>query len=388
MANRLKQYLQDPVLNRLYRAIRQVGRLNPISVDLTHLCNLRCQGCYFYAEQMDRFEAPHEEARFDDFIAAEKARGTNFVTVVGGEPTLVLHRLKKIYDNFWMNVATNGLRRIPMEGFENLPIGIAVWGDHRSDMELRGGGSRDVFAQALQNYRDDPRAFWYYTVAAGRAREVEGVVERCVENGNRVLFNFYGDCSTAGGQLDHRQGFANVRHQVDRMIERYPDKILMTSYLCRVVTTGRLYQRQWGWDVCTSITSDHPVNATRIRNGNPYNPHFRAYNADLVTTRRCCTGESRDCTSCFDVWEHFSWIMSNLRQHLGSKAEFTNWLAVMYLFYLINRVVEFEGGIELLPEIHRRAGRAVEADFPARSFDTSWRAPVSATAASTSVISR
>ena len=128
MANRLKQYLQDPFLNRLYRAIRQVGRLNPISVDLTHLCNLRCQGCYFYAEQMDRFEAPHEEARFDDFIAAEKARGTNFVTVVGGEPTLVLHRLKKIYDNFWMNVATNGLRRIPMEGFENLPIGIQFAG--------------------------------------------------------------------------------------------------------------------------------------------------------------------------------------------------------------------------------------------------------------------
>jgi hypothetical protein len=315
---------------------------------------------------MDRYEAPVEESQFDDFIAAEKARGTNFVTVVGGEPSLVLARLAKIYDNFWMNVATNGLRRIPQKGFENLPIGIAVWGGRRSDLELRGGGSRDVFARALKNYRDDPRAFWYYTVAAGKAHEVEAVVERCIGNGNRVLFNFYGDVSDARGDLDHRQGFAAVREQIDRMIDRYPDKILMTSYLAQVVTTGRLYGKQWGWDVCTSVTSDHPVNAGRIANGNPFNPHFRAYNADLVTTRRCCTGENRDCASCFDVWEHFSWIMSNLRQHLGSQAEFTNWLAVMYLFYLINRVVDFDSGIRLLPEIHRRTGRAL---------DTAWQLP-------------
>ena len=145
------------------------------------------------------------------------------------------------------------------------------------------------------------------------------------------------------------------------MIERYPDRILMTSYLSRVVTTGRLFDQRWGWDVCTGISADNAVNRERIDNGHRFNSHFRAYNADFVSTRRCCTGEGRDCATCFDVWEHFSWVMSNPRAHLvGSPDEFTNWLAVTYLFYLANRIVDFDRGIAALPELHRRAGRSAE----------------------------
>jgi hypothetical protein len=45
-----------------------------------------------------------------------------------------------------------------------------------------------------------------------------------------------------------------------------------------------------------------------------------------------------------------------MKKHLGSKQEFTNWLTSMYLFYLINRLVDYETGIHLLPEIHKRVG--------------------------------
>jgi hypothetical protein len=48
--------------------------------------------------------------------------------------------------------------------------------------------------------------------------------------------------------------------------------------------------------------------------------------------------------------------MLNMRKHLGSKQEFTNWLTTMYLFYLINRIVDYESGMKLLPEIHARVG--------------------------------
>lgn len=354
MAARLAQYLTDPFLDRLYRKIRAAGPLRSISLDLTDVCNLRCHGCYFFAENMDHAASPSDPADLEAFIAREQARGTNFVTVVGGEPSLRLDHLKKIYDNFWMNVATNGWIRIPREGFENMPIGISVWGDTETDRRLRGSGSRDVFSRALANYRDDARAFWYYTVTPGNVDEIETVVRRCIDNGNYVLFNFYGDLEGLGGELDHRRGFARARLAIDRMIEIYPERILMTSYLNQVVSTGELYDQRWGYDVCTSVTADAPVNRHRIANGNPVNRHFRAYNADLVTTRRCCTGIDRDCGSCFDTWEHFSWIMLSMKRHLGSKQEFTNWLTTMYLFYWINRIVGFETGAELLPEIHRR----------------------------------
>lgn len=131
----------------------------------------------------------------------------------------------------------------------------------------------------------------------------------------------------------------------------------MTSYFSRIISTGRLFDQRWGYEVCTSISADNPINAGRIRNGHLYNPHFRAYNADFSTTRRCCTGIDRDCETCFDTWEHFSWVMLNMKKHLGSKQEFTNWLTTMYLFYLINRIVDSRKGVKLLPEIHRRVGQ-------------------------------
>jgi hypothetical protein len=355
----LGRYLEDPFLKRLYSEIRAAGSVRSISVDLTHDCNLRCAGCYYFSEGMDRFRASKGDADFDGFLEREKERGTNFITVVGGEPSLELGRLKKIYDGFWMNVATNGLRKIPREGFEQMPIGVSVWGDHATDRELRGGGRTDVFARALRNYRDDPRAFWYYTVSPGKAEEIEPVVRTCIENGNRVLYNFYSDIDGLGGDLDYRRGFSDVRRAIDRTIERYPDQILMTSYFSEIVATGRLFDQRWGHDVCTNATFDHPVNAERVLNGNPFNPHFRAYNSDFATTRRCCTGIDRDCDSCFDVWEHFSWIMLNMRKHLETRASFTNWLTTMYLFYLINRMVDYDGGVALLPEIHRRSAESV-----------------------------
>ncbi len=358
MTGKLKTYLEDPFLNHLYNAIRNAGPIRSILVDITHSCNIRCDGCFFFAEDMDKHKAPKDEAEFDAFIAQEKARGTNYVTVAGGEPSLMLDRVKKIYENFWLVTITNGLRRIPYEGFENMTIGVSVWGDHATDTRLRGKGKLDVFEKGLSNYKDDPRAIWYYTTTPGNAHEIEPVVEQCVNNGNYVIFNFYGDLSHLGGDLDHQRGFADVNQAINRMIERYPDRILTSTYISQVVSSGRLYNEHWGYDVCCSISADNPINEARIANGNPVNTHFRAYNPDLKSTRRCCVGEQRDCSTCYDVWAHTSWIMLNMKRHLGSKEEFTNWLSSIYLFYVINRIVDFDAEIGHLPEIHRRLGEA------------------------------
>jgi len=361
-----KAWLRDPLLGKLYRAVRSAGPLRSISVDLTHVCNLRCAGCYFFAEDMDQRAASVDPRDLDEFVAREQERGTNFVTIVGGEPSLALDKLKTLYDSFKLSVATNGTRRIPTDGFEQLPIGVSVWGDHETDRALRGGGQRDVFAQALRNYRGDDRAFFYYTLAAGHTDAAAEVVEECVQNGNRVLFNFYGDLEQLGGELDHDLGFEGAREAVDRAIERYPDRILLTSRLAEVISTGTLFDERWGHATCTSISPDHAANQERILNGHPFNPHFRAYNADLETTRRCCTGVDRDCSSCFDTWEHFSWVMLNMRKHLGSKRHFTEWLTTMYLFYFINRLVDVDEGARMLPEIHRRTHRRAAAQLVTR----------------------
>ncbi len=352
MAGEWKEYLKDPFLDRLYSIVRAAGTLRSIVLDLTQVCNIRCQGCYFFAEHMDDSKAPKDEQVFDAFIEQELARQTNFVTAVGGEPSLMLGRLKKLYDNFYLSTATNGLKKIPLEGFENLGIGVSVWGDHQTDIVMRGSGKIDVFAKALQNYHNDRRAIWYYTTTPGNAAEIESVVEQCVANGNFIAFNYYGDLEDIGGK--YAGNFEIVRNEVDRMIDRYPDRMLTSTYINEVTTTNMLLGQRWGYDVCCTISSDNPVNIERIKNGQPYNPHFRAYNSDLKTTRRCCVGIESDCNKCYNVYARFSWIMTHLERHLSTKQDFTNWLTTLYLFYLGNRIVDFEEGVSLLPELHGR----------------------------------
>jgi hypothetical protein len=255
------------------------------------------------------------------------------------------------------------MRKIPVEGFENMPIVVSVWGDHETDKKLRGGGKIDIFARGLENFKGDKRAVWYYTTTPGNAGQIESVVTQCVENGNYIMFNFYGDIKGYGGDLDHRAGFDVVRRNINRMIERYPASIMSSSYISQVVSTGKLQGEKWGYDVCCSVSENNPKNAARLTNGKAANTHFRAYNPDLKSTRRCCVGDERDCNTCLDVWAHYSWIMLSMKRHLETKVEFTNWLTTMYMFYLINRIVSFENSVHLLPEIHNALRPLREADL-------------------------
>ena len=345
----LKQYLQaDTALSRMYQEIKAAGALRTVSLDLTHRCNIRCKGCYYFEEGMDRYATSEGDAALERFIQREKERGTNFITIVGGEPSLELERLRSLYQNFKLSVATNGLNRIPYDGLEDLPIGVAVWGDAKTDRYLRGNDKIDIFSKALDHYRGDNRAFFYYTVTPGNVSQIEGVVRRCTDNGNKVLFNYYSDLSSLGGAFDHRMGFEEVRLEIDRMIECFPGMIFMTPYFNKVISSGELFGMKWGYEVCTNLSTNLEQNAKRFENGMPYNKHFRAYYADFVTTRRCCTGTCRDCSSCYDTWEHFSWVMVNLRKHLASRETFAQWLTTMYLFYVINRLVDQDKGMKLL----------------------------------------
>jgi hypothetical protein len=40
--------------------------------------------------------------------------------------------------------------------------------------------------------------------------------------------------------------------------------------------------------------------------------------------------------------------MINMRKHLGSRREFADWLTTMFAFYVVNRLVDFDAGLEIL----------------------------------------
>jgi hypothetical protein len=69
----LRQYLKDPFLKSLYQEIRDAGPIRSISLDITSKCNLRCAGCYYFAEGMDQFTV-------DNAIAGETCLAPNHFT--------------------------------------------------------------------------------------------------------------------------------------------------------------------------------------------------------------------------------------------------------------------------------------------------------------------
>lgn len=325
-------YLKDPLTARMWGAIKAAGPVRSISVDITHICNLRCKGCYFFAEDLDDVEEADSDT-LAEFVQREKSRGINFVTVIGGEPSLRPDRLRKLADAFQIMVVTNGLRPIPREGLENIAIAVSMWGDRATDRQLRGYGKIDIFDRALKNFAGDDRARWYITLPAKPPEETVEVVDACVANGQMVGFNFYGDLENLGDNLGHGTGFDAAYRFVNRMIDRHPHAIAMTRYINRVVTSGQMMGESWGYEVCGSVSIDAPQNADRLLNGKSYNPFFNAYGPDLGEPRRCCVGNERDCSTCFDVWAHFSWIGMAMEKHLSTHKDFFSWLSTMTVFY-------------------------------------------------------
>jgi len=348
------EYLRDPLLAELAADIRLAGPVRPAVVDLTHNCNLRCKGCYFFAEEMDRFKSPKVEDEFDAFLQRELDRGTNYMTVVGGEPALQLARLRKLHGSFHVLPYTNGLIKIPMAGFEEMNIAISLWGGHDTDRMLRGNDRIDVFARTLKNYHGDPRVVWYYTTTPGNAHEIMPVVEEIVANGNLVMFSFYEDHDRLGDRFDHTSGFQEVREEIGRAIERWPEWILTTTYLAEVGTLNRMHGQVWGHDVCPVISPDNLRNTQRVTKPAPYSEHMRCYLPDLTTTRRCPVGDEHDCSSCYNVLARLTWVVINQEPHLVSAAEFTRWLATTYTFHVFTGIIPRAVGARKLPEIHRR----------------------------------
>lgn len=353
---RVKDYLSDPFLASLAKEIEKCGSLRPAVVDLTHKCNLRCKGCYFFAEKMDDFKPPQGDGEFDNFVFKEKTRGTNYMTVVGGEPALKLKRLKKLHDNFHILPYTNGAIPIPREGFETMNIAVSLWGGHDTDKALRGSDRDDIFAKSLINYKDDPRAVWYYTTTPGNADEILPVVDEIVANNNYIMFSFYEDHENLGAKFDHRNGFKDVNREIGRAIDKYPDRILTTKYLAEVATTSKLYEQEWGHAVCPAVSADNIKNAERIKNGYVYSEHMRCYMPDLKTTRRCPVGEDHDCSSCFNVFARLTWIAINQGLHLETKEEFERWLTTAYTFFVFTGFIQLQHGAKTIAKIHERLG--------------------------------
>ncbi|MGI5150874.1 radical SAM protein [Plantactinospora sp. CA-294935] len=320
-----------PDLAERLQVVRDMGlRVSACEVHLTTTCNIRCKGCWYFEGGFDgAVRETSDPVLIAEFVDSLVARGVTQATLIGGEPTLVPARIAPFVERLpYITISTNGLRPVPRAGLENIAVAISLFGGGPLDDALRGyrvNGSAfsGLFETALGHYRNDPRVIFVFALSEEGLQYVEPTVRAIRDNGNQVTFNFY----SAHGS-DHALRIENERRTLDealRVKESYPETVVSHPYFIETLISGRTHWGgQFGYDVCPSISVDHPDHAERIRNGNPVLDGFAVYGADYQTLQFCCT--SGNCADCRDSQGVYSWLLVSMNRFLDDVGRLETWL--------------------------------------------------------------
>ena len=311
-----------------YERYKRISRLNIRSsiYDVTNRCNLRCKGCFFFSS--GEHERAAEETgldRWEAFVEAEKARGVNLAILIGGEPTLCLDRVEAFYSRLPTFCATNGLIKVPRERFPDMRIGISLWGDEEDEKILRG---KDTFAISSKNYAGDPNVYYLYTITPRQLGKTEKIVQKIRDAGLKIHMQLLSNDEGVDGFSWTPEELEVIRQEMDDMLDAYPDTVVSSKYYHKIITSGEMLGRRFGWKECPSVTQ--PLDR---RNPRPRRLiDFIRWASDLKTMHRCCTSETRDCSICKDGAAHMSWVMVNKRAHMRSTEDLQNWIEVYEMF--------------------------------------------------------
>lgn len=299
---------------------------------LTNACNLRCKGCWFFEYAFD--DATKEEAsleRWNEFARAEHARGVTGALLIGGEPTLFQERVRAFVSLMpYVTISSNGLRALPREGFENVNVALTLFGGGPLDDTLRGHAPSGrkmsgLFQTALNHYRHDDRAIFIYALTSESLPFVEDTVKLIADNGNQVTFNYYSNYGSPPATSNE----APEAELLDTALEvraSYPEAVVCHPYFIETLIRGKTPFGSFGYEVCPSISVDHPAHSARIRNGNPVLPGFNAWAADTKTLSFCCT--SGHCEGCRDSQAVYSWLMVSMKSFMQSKDDLETWVEI------------------------------------------------------------
>lgn len=311
-----------------YERYKKISRLNIRSsiYDVTDRCNLRCKGCFFFSSgEHERAAEEKDIEKWHSFVDKEMERGVNLAILIGGEPTLCLDRVEAFYKRLPTFCATNGLIKVPRDRFPDMMVGLSLWGDAEDETILRG---KDTFAITSKNYEGDPHAYYLYTITPKQLGKTENIIRKIKDVGLKVHMQLLSNDEDVNGFSWKPEELVAVREEMDAMLDSYPETVVSSKYYHKVITTGEMLGRKFGWGECPSVTimrDNRDPQPKRLTN-------FVRWASDLKTVHRCCTSETRDCSTCKDGAAHMSWVMVNKRAHIDTPESLRNWIEVYEMF--------------------------------------------------------
>ena len=311
-----------------YKRYKKISRLNIRSsiYDVTDRCNLRCKGCFFFSSgEHERAAEEKDVAKWHSFVEKEMDRGVNLAILIGGEPTLCMDRIEAFYKRLPTFCATNGLIKVPRDRFPDMMVGLSLWGDAADEITLRG---QDTFKITSANYEGDPHAYYLYTITPKQLGKTENIIKKVEGIGLKVHMQLLSNDEDVNGFSWTPEELIAIRGEMDAMLDAYPGTVVSSKYYHEVITTGKMLGRTFGWSECPSVTilrDNRDPQPKRLTN-------FIRYASDLKTVHRCCTSETRDCSTCKDGAAHMSWVMVNKRAHIKTTKDLQNWIEVYEMF--------------------------------------------------------
>jgi hypothetical protein len=317
------------LLDELWRErYQKISKLNIRSsiYDVTNQCNLRCKGCFFFSSGEHRAASEEKDIKkWETFVDSEKQRGVNLAILIGGEPTLHLDRVEVFYKRLPTFCATNGLIKVPRDKFPDMMLGISLWGDEEDEKVLRG---KDTFSISSKHYEGDPHTYYLYTITPRQIGITNRIIRKIRDVGLKVHMQLLSNDDAVDGFFWKPEELTEIRQEMDDMLDKYPDTVISSKYYHEIITTGMMLGRSFGWKECPSVTD--PLDT---RDPKPKRLiHFIRWASDLKTMHRCCTSETRDCSTCKDGAAHMSWVMVNKRAHMRSTKDLQNWIEIYEMF--------------------------------------------------------
>ena len=317
--------LLDPEWYERYKRISKLNIRSSI-YDVTNRCNLRCKGCFFFSS--GEHQAASEETdtqKWEAFVDAEIERGVNLAILIGGEPTLCLDRVEAFYRRLPTFCATNGLIKIPRDRFPDMMLGISLWGDEKDEKTLRG---KDAFSISSKHYAGDPHVYYLYTLTPNQIGKIERIVKKIRDVGLKVHMQLLSNDEGVDGFSWKPEELSAIRFEMDEILDAYPETVISSKYYHKIITTGKMFNRSFGWNECPSVTA--PLDHRKPRPKRLI--EFIRWACDLKTMHRCGTSETRECSIFNDGAAHMSWGMVNKRLHIRTTKDLQNWIEVYEMF--------------------------------------------------------
>jgi MoaA/NifB/PqqE/SkfB family radical SAM enzyme len=177
-----------------YNFIVSHGRVTKsLQIDVTNKCNLRCKGCYHFQKNKNFKDQSLKD--WGILFQQYKRMGVHNIWLLGGEPTLRMDLVQKIYESFpLVYLVTNGINRIDSK-LSHLRIFVSLDGDAKYNDAFRGDNVHD---RIIQNYTNDPRVIFNSTITKKNINQIEYLIVLSKQiNISGVGFQFYSPSETS-----------------------------------------------------------------------------------------------------------------------------------------------------------------------------------------------